>query len=324
MATVAQAIANARNEIESKGSIVKSTGKSHGTRQVLYAHSMTVTDFDKDRYPYWSKEEDNWYQNIFVRKETNLPPEELPAKEGYLYPYVYAHRSRYHDDGYGYLAAVIKLMGQLNADFSTKEGFLQFLQEAARKLHIETILGVLKWQGPMIEYYLDNKFLLRKQLSAHRKDTLQLTIDELKSGMESSRAVTQNFVYDSIDKWGVLGSGGVPPYQNYQLFVDGDGIVSVHLHRSLDVMGGVQLDLNHDIDWGLIASNELALPLKKVIIVASHLHRYIDGAHLDSKTNIKDWLAKVTYGYNVNTVNVDELLERYEKKIDFAFARVSG
>src|SRR5258708_11042747 len=43
---------------------------------------------EKKNYPYWKKEEDDWYQDNFVKKETNLPPEIIKKRKD-INPYKY-------------------------------------------------------------------------------------------------------------------------------------------------------------------------------------------------------------------------------------------
>jgi hypothetical protein len=68
---------------------------------------MVITDplNEAKNYPYWDKQSDDWYQDNFVRKETNTPPETIkPGSDIYAYKYVW--RSRFYDGGVGHVKGV--------------------------------------------------------------------------------------------------------------------------------------------------------------------------------------------------------------------------
>jgi UDP-N-acetylglucosamine enolpyruvyl transferase len=126
----------------------------------------------------------------------------------------------------------------------------------------------------------------------------------------------------------ILGAaGGVPVYQNYQLYVNFDkkgnpvGITSYHLHRAIDAFGGAQLDINHDKEWGLYASKKLKLPLKKIVIYVNDVWASFDKdmQHLSNKTDIRSWLFSVTDAYDPKIEDIDKRLSSplYKKKIEY-------
>ncbi|MBI2022707.1 hypothetical protein HYS97_02575 [Candidatus Daviesbacteria bacterium] len=303
---------------------------------------------DSKNYPYWGKIEDDWYQENFVRKETNLPPEEevssyITRRVDYvdtlspraIYPYKYAWRSRYYDLGYGYLKAVITALKSIKYQVSSikrKEDVLSLIHNTYYFLHPEVLLAVLAWKGPkLINFYLKNPKVLDQELKSNRTDTLLRIIGELKQNPNSRRAIIPSFTYPQIDQAGP--ASGVPVYQTYQLFINFDkkgkpkSLTSFHLHRSFDANGGIQLDINHDKDWGLIASKQLKLPLEKIVIYGNDVGIYTNSVsnHITQKTTIKDWLFSVTDAYNPKTEDIEQRLSKeiYKKKIEYTLKKIT-
>lgn len=300
---------------------------------------------ESKNYPYWSKKEDDWYQNNFVRKETNLAPEEevssysTPGVEyvGTLSPkaiftYKYAWRSRYYDSGYGHVKAVVEILKRstIHNLRLTKQKLTSLLLTTYQLIHPEIMLAVLAWKGPnLINFYLKNPQVLDLELKSNRVDTLLSIIDELKHSPNSRRAIIPSFIYPKIDQSGP--AGGVPVYQTYQLFINFDlkgnpkGLTSFHLHRSFDANGGLQLDINHDKNWGQIASKQLRLPLEKIVIYGNDVGIYLDSdsSHITSKTNIKDWLFAVTDAYDPKTEDIEKRIssEHIQKKIEYTLKK---
>ncbi len=285
-----------------------------------------------DRYPYWDKKSDEWYQNYFVRKETNNPPEDIVTNND-IYPYKYVWRSRYYDDGWGYVkgtVAALKKAGITKLALNSSEELTALLTKTYAFYHPESLLAVLAWKGQrLLNYYLANETILDNELARSRKDTLMSVISELKENPNSRRAITPSFTYENIDHSGV--AGAVPVYQNYQLYVDFDSsgepksLISMHLHRALDGYGGTQLDINHDYDWGKIAAREIGLPLSKIIIYCNDMYIHLEGAeaHTDlvEKTSIQHWLRAVVDSYDPKQEDIEKRLsnDRYKAKIRHAW-----
>lgn len=323
MTTITQAIEEARKELLERGTIVPSP--HGGNRRVIYGHKLEIDEFSERRYPYWSQKEDEWYQNIFVRKETTKPPEQDQGT--ILFPYTYAHRARYNDGGLGYLTTFAQtIKPEEGIQTTSKTRLIQYLKETIKHTHIENILAILsskriaRFLNEQIfinEFQTDHE-MLHNLLKSRRVDLLEQIITELQQDPNSSRAITASFIYPDTD-FALGKAGGIPPYQNYQLFIEGGKLISIHQHRSLDINGGVQLDFNHDIDWGQYASQKLGIPLGRIIIIANNLHAYEGDQHLSEKTTIKNWLLKVTYGYDTSQIKPEEILKKYEKQIEQAW-----
>jgi thymidylate synthase len=289
---------------------------------------------DSKNYPYWNKKADDWYQNNFVRKETNLPPEDISTATE-IYPYKYTWRSRYFDLGYGHIKGVINLLKKLGVkqlNLKNKAELLNLLKNTYKFYHPELILAVLSWKGSkLINFYLKNQSLLEDELVSNRKDTLLSIIQELKQNPTSRRAIIPSFTYPHIDQ-SAGEAGGVPVYQNYQLYIEFDkkgrtmGLVSFHLHRAFDAYGGMQLDINHDKDWGQIASKELGIPLLRMVIYGNDVwvaEKKDTPKDLFKKTNIKSWLLAATDAYDPKSEDIEKRVwsNRYQKKIVFALKK---
>ncbi len=298
---------------------------------------MVITDpLNEDKnYPYWDKKSDIWYQKNFVRKETNTAPEIItPGSDIYAYKYVW--RSRYYDSGVGHVKGVVDLLrmiGIKKIDLKDPLALVEILQKSYHLYHPELVLAVLSWKGvELINAYLKDPTLLNLELAHSRRDTLQSVIDEIKHSPASRRAITPAFTYEQIDHSGA--AGGVPVYQNYQLYVNFDkkgnpvGLVSMHLHRAMDALGGTQLDITHDREWGTIASKQLKLPLQQIIIYCNDIYYHVPakGAHKDlaTKTDIKGWLHTITDAYNPKKEDIEKRLasETFQKKLAFTLKQL--
>src|SRR4051812_8361836 len=64
---------------------------------------------ESKNYPFWKKANNDWYQQNFVKKETTNPPEFIKKGQD-IYSYTYSWRSRYFDQGWGYIIAVLELL----------------------------------------------------------------------------------------------------------------------------------------------------------------------------------------------------------------------
>jgi thymidylate synthase len=297
---------------------------------------MIITDplAGEDDYPYWRQADDEWYQDNFVRKETNQPPEAF--QEGTdVYPYKYAWRSRYYDGGWGHVKGVTELfrkLGYQEVNFQDKTELLDLLRRTYQLYHPENILAVLAWKGKrLLDFYLKNPQVLEWELQSQRRDTLLSVIEEIKKAPASRRAIIPSFTYEHIDHSGM--AGGVPVYQNYQLYAEFDevgnpvGLISLHLHRAMDALGGTQLDISHDREWGLLASRETGLPLRRMVIYANDIYYHVEGGeaknHQINQADIRSWLFFVTDGYDPKVEDIEKRLTSpiYRAKIDYAWER---
>src|SRR5258707_15683840 len=98
----------------------------------------------------------------------------------------------------------------------------------------------------------------------------------------------------------------LPLYQLFQLLPADPAapLSSIHEHRSLDVVGGAQLDFAHDLAWLGEAVRQVGRPAGDITIVAHNLHEYEDLAPVDEpsaapmESEIERWLCRVTDGYH--------------------------
>lgn len=286
---------------------------------------------DHDHYPYWDKQSDDWYQDNFVRKETNQPSQIIG--QSMIFPYKYVWRSRQFDNGWGYVQATAELLtshGHKTIDFKSKADLVSFVKNVSKLYHPESVLAVLAWQGTeLMNLYLNQPDVLSKLLERNQSDTLETVIDEINTSPGSRRAITPAFTLEQIDHSGA--AGGVPVYQNYQLLTEYDstgkpiGIISCHLHRSFDAKGGTQLDVSHDRDWGHLASKKTGLPLTKMIIYCNDMYYFVsdDDSHQDlvAQTDIKSWLFAVTDAYDPTKEDIEKRLASplYQRKIDYTW-----
>lgn len=332
---------NTQAVLEQVWNTINSEGKEYHSQRGLVKSikgtALIVTNpLDKSHnYPYWDEKSDNWYQNNFVRKETISPPEIIVPEQD-VYTYKYAWRSRYYDGGLGYVKGVIEVLKSLGigkVHFGSPTEIEDLLKRASTTYHPESLLAVLAWKGvKLINSYLENPDKLEAELASQRVDTLFLVINELKQNISSRRAITPSFIYPYIDQSGA--AGGVPVYQNYQIEATFDkagkpvGLVSYHWHRAMDAMGGTQLDISHDREWGSLASHELGLPLQSMVIYCSDIYYHVltEGAnnHLVEKTNIRNWLFSVTDAYDPRTEDIEKRLASpiYQAKINYTWDKL--
>ena len=330
--TPADVLKDVQEAIQTHGTSVQT---QRGIAKSIRGATFIINDIsnEKKNYPYWDKPSDDWYQDNFVRKDTTLAPEIIRTGQD-IYPYKYAWRSRYYDSGFGYVAAVITVLKRLKIHdlrFKNQSEILKLLQQTYTMIHPEIVLAVLAWKGlKLLNFYLENPKILDLELKSQRRDTLESVIDEIKQSPSSRRAIMPSFTYEHIDHSGA--AGGVPVYQNYQLYVNFDkkgnpvGITSYHLHRAIDSFGGAQLDINHDKEWGLYASKKLKLPLKKIVIYVNDVWASFDKdmQHLSNKTDIRSWLFSVTDAYDPKIEDIDKRLSSplYKKKIIYTLNKL--
>jgi thymidylate synthase len=331
---------------------VQETIQTHGTTvqtqrgivKSIRGATFIINDIsnEKKNYPYWDKQSDDWYQDNFVRKETTLAPEIIKSGQD-IYPYKYAWRSRYYDSGFGYVVAVIKVLKKLrikNLRITNQGQLIDLLKQSYQLIHPEVVLAVLSWKGlKLLNFYLENPKILALELQSQRRDTLESVIEEVKQSPSTRRAIMPSFTYEHIDHSGA--AGGVPVYQNYQLYVNFDerssssnkkgnpeSITSYHLHRAIDAFGGAQLDINHDKEWGLYASKKLKLPLQKIVIYVNDVWASFDKdmQHLSKKTDIRSWLFSVTDAYDPKVEDIDKRISSalYQKKIEYTLKNLNN
>lgn len=319
-----EVIDKAREKVQAEGQIYQSVFSEVKSIKALTLVINNPLECDhKDLYPYWTKEEDHYYQHKFVSKDGNEPGSHVydPNENNYLEQFRYNQRSRWYDSGWGFVkatCAVLKKLGIEELNIKSKEELNELFLKVYKYMHITNFINVLGWQGiDNVNFYLKNPEILERILKTNQTDTLLNVISEIKKAPNSRRAITPSFLYGNFDSFGV--TAALPVYQNYQLFCEFDqnnepsGLVSIHQHRAIDANGGVQLDINHDLAWGKLASEETNLPLSKVIITVNDYwlasEKDKDGnKDITQKTNVKDWLLAVTYGYQTQKVDIHQFL----------------
>ncbi len=292
----------------------------------------TRSSEDKERYSFWSKKEDGWYQDNFVRKEGAILPEQLASKGGLLFPYTYAQRSRFYDSGWGYGLAVVRAAKSLARRMKDVCGnfanFNSWLSEMSELIHIQTVLSVLIWwKRDLFNYWLNNQDILEKIVKATRVDVLEKIAKEVDEYPLTRRAITPSFMY--VTDYLLHPQMGVPPYQAFQLLPgrEGSPLSSLHWHRSLDSSGGGQLDFNHDFAWLSFACSKTRRKMGDITILASNLHLYAVSERDIMKDvvpndDIQSWLARVTDGYKSGKGTAKDLLKKdvYHKNAKMVYS----
>lgn len=330
--TPSDVLKDVQEAIQTHGTSIQT---QRGVAKSIRGVTLIINDIsnEKKNYPYWDKAEDDWYQANFVRKETTLAPEEIKKGQD-IYPYKYAWRSRYYDSGCGYIVGllnVLKILKIKKLQLSTQDDLLKLITQSYQLIHPEIVLAVLSWKGiKLINFYLENPKIVSLEMKSQRRDTLESVIDEVKQSPNTRRAIMPSFTYEHIDHSGA--AGGVPVYQNYQLYVNFDkkgeptGLTSLHLHRAIDALGGAQLDINHDKEWGLYASKKLKLPLEKIVIYVNDVWASFDQnmQHLSNKTDIRSWLFSVTDAYDPKIEDIAKRISSpvFKKKIAYTLKQL--
>lgn len=264
----------------------------------------------------WSKQEANFYQQIFVEAKPENQPERLASAGDFLFPYTYAARSRFWDGGWGSVLGAIRATQALRLDvdrlLSDEVSFTNYLAAAGEFVHLQVMLEVWSWLGRrrMINL-LNDPSLAESFLSRSRIDQLKRIITEIDQNPASRRAVTASFIYPDLDQrlYPLL---GIPPYQFFQL-LPGEvtqPLSSFHVHRSLDAGQGVQLDFLHDYYWLNEAAKRTNRPLGSVTITAGDFHVYLPSENAPAVDQVEKWLLDVTEGYQAGLGIPAQLLRR--------------
>src|SRR5262249_17912363 len=146
----------------------------------------------------------------------------------------------------------------------------------AEELHLQTVLSLLALYPPaLLGHYHDHPELVLGMARAWRRDTLASAIADLAENSYSRRAVVGPLGYPQLEEE-LKPQMGKPRYHLFQPLPDdaAEPLRSIHEHRSLDIVGGAQLDFHHDLAWLREASGRLRRPVGDITIVAHNLHEY--------------------------------------------------
>lgn len=253
----------------------------------------------------WTAKDTQWYLRTFVDRTTETDPLTPPRSGTLLFPYTYAARSRYWDGGWSYLYVLLRAIRA--HDFSlerareSKRYFLSMVSMLGDELHLQTVLSLFHlYPYALLTAYLDRLELVSATIDAWRVDTLKTAIQDIAQNPHSRRAVVNSFSYPHLEE-SLKPQMGKPPYQLFQFLPnDPDApLSSAHEHRSLDIVGGAQLDFAHDYAWLESACRQLKRPMGDITVIAHNAHEYQDHANTlpAYAGDIAAWLRFVTDGY---------------------------
>jgi hypothetical protein len=289
-------------------------GSTHAVNRVALTW-RAPHELDTDRLP-WSAAATEWYLDTFadviddkdtgwylarfVDKRPENNPEILPQGDSLLFPYTYAARTRFWDGGWGYFVTLLHALREaaitLDQAYASFDDFAALIAEIGERLHLQLILSYFALYMPdALHFYLAQPALARNLATAWRTDQLEAAIEDIGANPHSRRAVVGPLNYPHLERQ-LAPQMGKPPYQLFQ-FLPGDAatpLSTIHEHRSLDVVGGAQLDFMHDLRWLGEACHALGRAPGDITIVAHNLHEYADPP---AGETIEQWLCRVTDGY---------------------------
>jgi hypothetical protein len=281
--------------------------------------------------PHWSREEIDWYLDLFVAKRSENDPSCLASPGALVFPYTYAARTRFWDGGWGYLHALTDVMRRQEYPYArvaqSRAAFEGFVAAAGERLHLQTVLSLCALHGPaLLRHWLDHPHVVADLLQRERRDLVNDAIEDITATPESRRAVVASLCYPQIEDQ-LQPRMGMPPYQLFQ-YLPGEAsspLTSIHVHRSLDLDGGAPLDFHHDLAWLRAGAAHSDRPVGDITVVAHNLHMYVrdrepDGAAHES---IGEWLCRVTDGYMTGRDTAGALLARpaYLANVERIWAR---
>lgn len=270
----------------------------------------------------WHAEDVRWYLARFVDKTDETDPLAPPSSGRLHFPYTYAARSRFWDAGWSALQVVLEALREqpsaLAEARASLEGFGRLATVLGERLHVQTALALLALYPPLLlAHYLEHPQIARAQAEHWRRDLLASAIADVAANPHSRRAVVGPLGFPHLEDQ-LEPQMGKPPYQLFQLLPSDQEtpIASIHEHRSLDIVGGAQLDFAHDLAWLMEASAALGRPVGDITVVAHNLHEYDDLGAVDAHgvapqgSEIERWLCRVTDGYRSGTGAAEQMLTR--------------
>lgn len=247
-----------------------------------------------------STEETGWYLTQFVDKRPENDPAQLPQANELLFPYTYAARTRFWDGGWGYLTTLLRALREVPVTLTTaqadRSSFLDLVAQLGEFVHVQTVLSLFAlYPPPALAPYRKNPRLALSNAANWRTDQFEQAIADIGANPHSRRAVVGPLNYPHLERQ-LVPQMGKPPYQLFQ-FLPGAAtapLSTIHEHRSLDLVGGAQLDFMHDLRWLGEACHALNRAPGDITIVAHNLHEY---AAPPVGETIEQWLCRVTDGY---------------------------
>lgn len=276
----------------------------------------------------WSFDDIAWYLEHFVAARPENDPARRAARGALVFPYTYAARARFWDGGWGYTQALVAALGEAGLSVagmtSSRDAFTMALAALGERLHLQTILSLCALYPPrLLAAWLANPALVGELCARWRRDLLAAAIADVAAAPASRRAVVSALCYPHLEEQ-LQPRMGLPPYQLFQLLPGAadEPINSIHVHRSLDVDGGVPLDFHHDLAWLREASARLDRPVGSITIVAHNLHAYERAPEAADET-IQSWLCRVTDGYATGAGAPHALLDQpdYQANVARIWAR---
>lgn len=272
----------------------------------------------------WRQEDIAWYLEHFVAARPENDPARLAAAAGTLvFPYTYAARARFWDGGWGYTQALVAALSEAGLDVAemaaSRKAFCEGLAVLGERLHLQTVLSLLALYPPrLLAGWQANSALVSELCTGWRRDLLAAAIADVAASPASRRAVVSALCYPHLEEQ-LEPRMGLPPYQLFQLLPGAadEPISSIHVHRSLDVDGGVPLDFHHDLAWLREASARLGRPAGSITIVAHNLHAYERAPEAMDET-IQGWLCRVTDGYATGADAARALLDQLDYQTNVA------
>src|SRR5258706_49193 len=269
----------------------------------------------------WQQDDVRWYLEMFVAKHELNDPLWQPPAGSLLFPYTYAARARFWDAGWAQLQRLLE--GITALDFSLAQAarsstyFTEMVVRLADIFHLQTVLSLMSLYPPaLLAHYLAHPEVARSQAATWRRDLLAGAIADIAALPQSRRAVVGPLTYPHVENQ-LQPQMALPPYQLFQLLPADPAapLSSIHEHRSLDVVGGAQLDFAHDLAWLGEAVRQVGRSAGDITIVAHNLHEYEDFAPVEEpsaapvESEIERWLCRVTDGYR-SAAGVPALLLR--------------
>ncbi|HEX9069706.1 MAG TPA: thymidylate synthase [Ktedonobacterales bacterium] len=278
----------------------------------------------------WTARDVAWYLDTFVSGHTENDPARPRDTGELVFPYTYAARSRFWDAGWGYLHAAAMTLREAGLHparlTASRHDFAATLATLGERLHLQTVLSLCAaFPREALLRWLANPAEVAALMAGWRRDTVASAIDDIAVTPGSRRAVVTSLSYPHLED-ALIPRMGMPPYQLFQYLPgeQAEPLATIHVHRSLDVLGGVPLDLHHDLLWLREAARQTGRPVGSITVVAHNLHLYErpDLADRDGE-DIETWLCRVTDGYRTGDETAARLLAEpaYAANADRIWAR---